>query len=72
LNYNKYVGTGPADILGERTTCKKLSDLHPRLQRNNFSGVYIQNLSSLYKIGWRSALKMYPFSNVLLLANIHM
>jgi hypothetical protein len=24
-----YVGTGPANILGERTPCNKSSDLHP-------------------------------------------
>jgi hypothetical protein len=47
-NYNKYVGTGPANIFGERTPCKKLADLHPRqgnlLQRNNFSAVYKTSL----------------------------
>jgi hypothetical protein len=34
--------------LGERTTCQKLADHHPRqdnlLQRNNFSGVYKTSL----------------------------
>jgi hypothetical protein len=43
-----------------RTPCKKWADLHPRqgnlLQRNNFSAG-LQNLSSLHKIGWRSAEK---------------
>jgi hypothetical protein len=63
-----YVGTGLANILGERTPCKKLADLHPRqgnlLQRNNFSVVYVQNLSSLHKIGWRPAEKFPPFFNM--------
>jgi uncharacterized membrane protein len=52
-----------------------LADLHPRqghlLQRNNFSAVYIQNLSSLHKIVWRSAEKISPFfSTMLLLAQL--
>jgi hypothetical protein len=38
-----YVGTGPANIFGEKTPCKKLADLHPRqgnsLQRYHFSVV---------------------------------
>jgi hypothetical protein len=35
-----YVGTGLANIFGERTPCKKLADLHPGqgnlLERNDF------------------------------------
>jgi hypothetical protein len=45
---NKYVGTGLANILEERTPCKKSADLHPTqgnlLQRNNFSAVYKTSL----------------------------
>jgi hypothetical protein len=48
LNYNKYVGKGPANIFGEKPLYKKLADLHPRqgnsLQRNNFSKVYKTSL----------------------------
>jgi hypothetical protein len=55
----KYVGTGLANIFGERTPCKKLADLHPRhgnlLQRNKFS---------FHKIGWRPAEKNRPFFNM--------
>jgi hypothetical protein len=43
-----YVGTGLANIFGERTPCKKLADFYPRqgnlLQRNNFSVVYKTSL----------------------------
>jgi hypothetical protein len=39
-----HVGTGPANLFGKRTPCKKSADLHPRqgnlLQRNNFSVAY--------------------------------
>jgi hypothetical protein len=54
-----------------KNPCKKLADLHPRqgnsLQKEPFfSG--LQNLSSLHKIGWRSAEKNYPFLKMLLLA----
>jgi hypothetical protein len=37
-----FVCTGPANIFGERTPCKKMADVHPRkgnlLQRNNLQG----------------------------------
>jgi hypothetical protein len=36
-----YVGTGLANIFGERTPCKKLADLHPR-QGNYFKGTLFQ------------------------------
>jgi hypothetical protein len=42
------VCTGPENIFGERTPCKKLADHHPRqgklLQTNNFSAVYKTSL----------------------------
>jgi hypothetical protein len=51
-------------FFGERTPCKRLADLHPRqgnlLQREQFF-IGLQNLSSLHKIGWRSAEKNIPF-----------
>jgi hypothetical protein len=66
LELEQVGGPGPANIFGERIPCKKLADLHSGqgnlLQRNNFSVVYIQNISSLHKIGWRSAEKITLFS----------
>jgi hypothetical protein len=42
------LGTGPSNILGKRTPCKKLADLLPRqgnlLQRSNFSAAYKTSL----------------------------
>jgi hypothetical protein len=55
-------------FLGGKNTLKKMADLHPRqcnLHLQLFSGQ--QNLSSLHKIGWRSAEKN-PFSSSLVLA----
>jgi hypothetical protein len=51
---------------------KNLADLHPRqgnlLQRNHFSGVYKTSLHFAKYTGRRSAEKIIPFSNMLLLA----
>jgi hypothetical protein len=70
-----YAGTGPANIFGERTPSKKLADLHPRQvnlgtsKKQFFRGA--NNLSSLHKIGWRSAEKEFSlFSNMLLSMDI--
>jgi hypothetical protein len=58
-----YVGTGPANILGERTPCKNrlICTLDKVIY---FKGTIFEvstKLSSLRKIGWRSAEKNYSF-----------
>jgi hypothetical protein len=59
-----YVCTGPANIFGDRTPYKNSADLHPGqfTSKEHFS-TDLQNLSSLHKIGWRSAEKITPFFN---------
>jgi hypothetical protein len=41
--YNKYVCTGPANILLERTPRKKLADLHPTEKIIYFEGTIFQS-----------------------------
>jgi hypothetical protein len=59
-----YVGIGLANILGERTPCKKFADLHLRqgnlLQRNNISVVYKTSLH-FAKLGGDQLKKICPF-----------